>query len=219
MWNKMDAAAKIMDNKNGRRDVKRKGILFIIAGPSGSGKTSLAERVLKEKELRTKIKKSISCTTRPMRSGERNRKDYYFISEERFLDDLNSKKFLEWTKYLGYYYGTPKDLVKKYINEGKNILLCLDLLGVNSVSREYPRNSVSIFIMPPSMTELRRRIENRCSRVGKKEIRQRINLAKAEIIAADKFDYRLVNDNFQRTVYRLKKVLLDEITAGSDQVN
>lgn len=127
------------------------GCLFVISGPSGSGKTTLTEEILKQKELKNRLKRSISFTTRPRRPGEEDKKDYFFISGEEFKRKLKAKKILEWTRYLGYYYGTHKELVDSALAQEKHILLCVDLKGAASLKQLYPGNAVTIFVMPPSI--------------------------------------------------------------------
>jgi len=98
-----------------RKSIKKQSFLFIVSGPSGSGKTTLASSVLKSPELKNRLIKSISLTTRPRRPGEKDKKDYFFVPEERFKKLLKAKKILEWTRYLGYYYATPKDFVESQL--------------------------------------------------------------------------------------------------------
>ncbi len=187
------------------------GKIFVISGPSGSGKTTLTERIIKSAALKNKIKKSISFTTRPKRSNERENKEYFFITEEQFKQYLRAKKILEWTKYLGYYYGTPRDLIDEWLRKRVNIVLCVDLKGVLRLARLYPENIVKIFIMPPSLEELRTRIEKRSSEINKIEIHSRVKLAEKEVLSAEKFDYCLVNKNLDKTVKQLKEIILREI--------
>jgi guanylate kinase len=186
---------------------KPKGALFIICGPSGSGKTTLAEGLLKSRALKGKLVKSRSLTTRPKRSAETNKKDYFFISAADFQQRLRQKKILEWTKYLGYYYGTPKSFIERQLGKGKYVVLCLDLKGADCLKRLYPDNSVTIFVLPPSLKEARRRIEQRCSRATPAEINRRLGLAKKELLLARKYDYRLVNKNFAQALKRLRQIV------------
>lgn len=191
--------------------VKKRGVIFIVSGPSGSGKTTLAQQILRDQELRDKITKSISYTTRPKRSGERSGRDYFFVSEAKFKQELAAKNILEWTNYLGYYYGTPRDFVDRRLKQGKSILLCVDLKGVRALRRFYHKDSVAIFILPPSIRELKKRIENRCNKVTKEEINRRLKLAKNEMSSAGKFDYRLMNKDLTSAVKQLKKIIINRI--------
>jgi guanylate kinase len=193
-----------------KRSVKQ-GVLFIISGPSGSGKTTLVEELLESSQVREKLVKSRSFTTRPPRSGERHKKDYIFISRSNFNRQLAAKKILEWIKYLGYYYGTPGDFLKIQLAKGKSIVLCLDLKGALKVKRFYPGNTVTIFILPPSLKVLRERIQRRCHKTAKAEIDKRVALARRELSAAARYDYRLVNNNFNQALKRLKHIVLSTI--------
>lgn len=185
-------------------------MIFVISGPSGSGKTTLRGKLLQDKELRRSFIKSVSFTTRQKRCGERNKKDYIFISEPEFKQQLKAKKILEWTKYLGYYYATPRPFVDKHLKKGKNIILCLDLNGALRIKRLYPKNSVTIFILPPSIKALRHRIEGRCNKTKREEIRRRLELAKQELSDAGKYDYCAVNKNLAQAIKELRGIILKE---------
>jgi len=189
------------------------GIIFIICGPSGSGKTTLLSSLIKAKKIAKLIIKSCSITTRPKRSGEQEGKDYFFVSEARFQHLLKAKKILEWTRYLGYYYGTPKGPLEKNFKTGVNLGLCLDLKGARMLKKLYPENVVSIFVLPPSLEVLKHRIEGRCSKANKKEVAQRISLARKELLAAVEFDYCILNKNLKFALTELKTIFLQEINA------
>ncbi len=190
---------------------KSRGLLFVISGPSGSGKTTLAQKILKSRSLKGKIEKSISLTTRPKRPIERGTKDYFFISAEEFQRRRQAKKILEWTKYLGYYYGTPKEEIDRKLNQGKNIIFCVDLKGAAAFKRIYRRQAVTIFVLPPSLEELRRRIEGRHKNVDQKEAQSRLALAQEELTAAKEFDHQLFNEHLEETVAKLESIILKEI--------
>ncbi len=190
---------------------KDTGLIFVISGPSGSGKTTLVTKVIQGTHLRSKLVRSISMTTRPRRSGEREGEDYCFLSRDEFQEKQKAKKFLEWTKYLGYYYATPKDFVGAQANKHKHIILCLDLKGATAIKRFYPKNTVTIFILPPSLATLRERIERRCNKTKNKEIRQRLSLARRELAASRRYDYCLVNKNLNQTARELRRIILRRI--------
>jgi len=187
---------------------QKEGKIFVISGPSGSGKTTLRDCLLKDKKFRLLFTKSISFTTRKKRTGEMEGRDYFYISENEFKKKLRTKKILEWTRYLGYYYATPRDFVSKQLENGKNILLCLDLKGALKVKKLFPENSVTIFVKPPSINELKRRIEKRCSKTCKKEIVRRLKLAETEILAESKYDYAVVNKNLKQACKKLQGIVL-----------
>jgi len=111
---------------------------------------------------------------------------------------------------LGYYYATPKDFVDQQLRKNRHIILCLDLKGAARIKKLYPENSVTIFILPPSLEALRKRIEGRCNRTKQEEVRRRLKLARQELLASRKFDYCLVNRSLQRAVNELKHIILKE---------
>ena len=184
----------------------------MISGPSGSGKTTLLRHLIKDRTLNKRLVKSISLTTRPKRSGERQGKDYFFVTKKQFIQKRKAKKILEWTKYLGYYYATPKDFVDEQLNKSKNVLLCLDLRGVLKIKHLYPRNSVAIFVAPPSLEALEDRIKKR-AKTDKEEMQKRLRLAKKELRASRRYDYCLVNRDLNAAIKRLKSTILKEATS------
>lgn len=194
---------------------KKKGLIFVISGPSGSGKTTLRDKLLNDSVLKKRFTKSISFTTRPKRSKERHGRDYFFLSGADFKKKLAGKEILEWTKYLGYYYGTPRFFVEKELRNGKDIFLCLDLKGALRVKRLYPHNTVTIFVLPPSIQTLRLRIAKRCLKTKKEEIVRRLKLAKEELVASRRYDYTVVNKNLERAVRELRGIILEEIRLGN----
>ena len=193
--------------------MKEKGLIFVISGPSGSGKTTLTSKIVKDRALKKKLRKPISFTTRLRRSQEKNGRDYFFITEEQFREQQRAKKFLERTKYLGYYYATPRDFIEQQLKRGKHIILCLDLKGALKIKRLYPENSTTVFIMPPSLMELRQRLKKRCNRTKHEEVRKRLELARQEVQAAKDYDYCLVNKNLGQVVNKLKRIILNKIEA------
>jgi len=186
-------------------------LLFVISGPSGSGKTTLLKAILKDKDLKDKLRRSISFTTRPKRKGERNKKDYIFITEEEFKKRLKEKKILEWTKFLDYYYGTSLVDFKKLLKEKKHILLCLDEKGAFKLKRLYPKNTITIFILPPKIEELKRRILKRENKLDKKQFLKRMSLARRQLKLAELYDYRLINKDLKKTLKDLKEIILKQI--------
>jgi len=153
----------------------------------------------------------VSLTTRPRRTGEKEGRDYFFVSRRDFLKGLKAKKILEWTKYLGHCYGTPKDFVDCKLKAGKHIVLCLDLKGVRQIRRLYAGQAVTVFVMPPSIEELRWRISGRCVKTGKEEISRRLALAKKELAGSKDFDFCVVNKNLTQALNHLKKFILRKI--------
>ena len=188
-----------------------RSFIFVISGPSGSGKTTLLESLLKAKQLKDKLVKPVSFTTRPRRPDEKDGRDYFFITEREFRQKKQEKKFLEWTRYLGYYYATSRDFLQRYLKQARHIILCLDLKGAFQIRKFYPQKTVLIFVMPPSLEVLRRRITQRCNKTKREEIRERLKLAREELTATHKFDYRLVNKDLAAALRGLRKIILKEI--------
>ena len=181
---------------------KRRGKIFVISAASGSGKTTLCGRLLRECRG---LVVSRSFTTRPRRLGEKNKRDYIFVSKEEFFVERKNNGFLEWAKVFDNYYGTPKDFVEKKIASGESALLIIDVQGAFKV-RKKSKDAVLIFIMPPSLDELERRLLKRKSD-GPKDIRLRLKTAKKEIAQSRKYDYIVVNDDIEKAVKRLKNII------------
>jgi guanylate kinase len=187
-----------------------KALIFVIAGPSGSGKTTLARQVLRSRRLKGKLGKTTSFTTRPKRSGEKEGRDYFFITPRQFRQYNKEKKIIEYTRYLGYYYGTPRTSIEKKLRRGKSLLMCLDLRGVKAISRLFPESVVTIFVRPPSLAALGARMEKRCP-TRDIELKKRLGLAKEELKAIRDFDYRVFNKDLPRAVGALERIILKHI--------
>ena len=194
-----------------RRQGKERGLIFIISGPSGSGKTTLAQALVKDKKLTSRLTKSISATTRPKRAGEREGRDYFFLSRSEFLKKRRLKKILEWTRYLGYYYGTPREFVERKLDRGASVVFCLDYRGVAQLKKIYPEEVRTIFVIPPSLAELEQRILKRSPQIGGDEINRRLRLAKGELSLAARYDFRITNTRFPQALKDLKKVVINEL--------
>lgn len=190
---------------------RNKGLIFVVSGPSGSGKTTLVKKLIHHRRLKDRLVRSISCTTRPKRSQEKNGRDYFFITKKQFQEKLRQKKILEWTKYLDYYYATPRDFLERQLEKRKHLILCLDLRGALKVKRLYPKNTTLIFILPPSLAELTKRIRRRCQHTPDEEIKKRLKLARIEMTSQDQFDYCLVNKNLTQAVKDLKDIIVQKI--------
>ncbi|MCM8780478.1 MAG: guanylate kinase [Candidatus Omnitrophica bacterium] len=199
-------------HKGKRMYSSENGLIFIISGPSGSGKTTLLKRLLKDRQLKNTLTRSVSFTTRPKRIGEKEGQDYFFISREEFRRLRRAQKILEWTEYLGYYYATPKEFVETQLSRGRNILMCLDVKGALSLKKLYPQRTVTIFILPPDIKTLRLRINQRSQKTKESQIKRRIALAEKEWSYSSRYDYCLVNDRLEKVVDRLKKLILERIS-------
>lgn len=189
----------------------KQGKIFVVSGPSGSGKTTLIDKVFKNPKLKKKLVRSVSFTTRPRRAIEKQGDHYFFISPAQFRTLKATKKILEWTRYLGYYYATPKGTVDIYLAEGKSIVLCLDLKGALRIKKLYASQAVTIFVEPPSIKDLHQRIKGRCQ-TDKKEIIARLALADAELAAAKEYDYCILNRDLREAAKRLTQIILKEIS-------
>jgi len=197
----------------------RRGFIFILSGPSGSGKTTLAQLLFRERgAFKGRLVKSVSLTTRGPRSTEIPGKDYFFVGREEFLRLLREKKILEWTKYLEYYYGTPKEFVESCLDKGKYLLMCLDHKGAMRVKKTYPGRSVSIFLKPPSLQILEQRIRGRCRRTGEEEIQKRLMKARRELRLCGKYDYCVVNGDLRYAVKDLKKIIRQSVSQKRGKV-
>jgi guanylate kinase len=184
---------------------RKKGIMIIISAPSGAGKSTLIKRLFKRmKNLRF----SISCTTRPPRPGERDGREYFFITKEEFRKKIRRGEFAEWAKVHTSYYGTPKSCVKEVMDSGKDILLDIDVQGALNLHRTYPEAPM-IFIAPPSFAELERRIRHR-NKDSEASIRVRLKNARHEMEYAGRYDHYVVNDSIPAAVRELEAIIKSE---------
>jgi len=190
---------------------KNPGKIFVISGPSGSGKTTLLTSLIQDKKIGRLLVKSCSVTTRPKRSKEREGREYFFVAAAQFQRLIKAKKILEWTRYLGYYYGTPKEALEQQLGRGKHVGLCLDLKGARILKKLYPNNTVTIFVLPPSLSALKERIQNRCRHTNQEEVAQRLVLARQELQAAGRFDYCILNKSLIVALEELKSIFWQEI--------
>ena len=180
-----------------------KGGVFIISGPSGSGKdTVLAELFRNKPDLLF----SISSITRPMRQGEKEGEKYNFISKEKFLYMIENDMLLEHNVFVENYYGTPREPVENAVKEGKDIIIEVDVNGAAQIREKLPE-AVSIFIMPPSFDELKRRLKGRGTE-SDELIEKRLNSALGEIKRAAEYDYIIVNDNITAAADNILSVIL-----------
>lgn len=186
-----------------------KGKIFILSGPSGSGKTTLYQRLLLSGRLKGKLVKSVSVTTRPRRLGERNGRDYLFISLKEFLKRKKAGYFLEWQKVFENYYGTPKAAVQKLLDAGKNVLLCIDVKGARVIRRLYP-GAVTVFIKAPSWAVLRARLGSRRTE-NAQNLRLRLGVARGEMQEAEYYTHTVVNDNLATALKKLEFIISSEI--------
>ncbi|MBE9142686.1 guanylate kinase [Planktothrix mougeotii] len=180
----------------------KKGRLIVMTGPSGVGKGTLVRSLL---NCHPDLHLSVSVTTRSPRPGEINGQDYYFVDRHRFQEMLEQGELLEWAEFAGNCYGTPLIPVKEQIEAGTSVLLEIELEGARQIRGTFP-SALRIFIMPPSIDELERRLRSR-GQDSEEAIRRRLMRAKAEIDAANEFDFEVINDDLDFALQRLESVL------------
>ena len=171
-----------------------KGRLIVFSAPSGCGKGTMLEQILKKEDFCV----SVSATTRSPREGEQDGVNYYFISKDEFIQRIGEGKFLEYAEYCGNFYGTPMDKVNEMLEKGKNVILEIEVQGAVKVMQKRP-DALSVFIAPPSINELRRRLHKRGTETDE-VIEQRIAQASNEVALAAKYDYIIVNDALEDAV-------------------
>ena len=181
----------------------RRGLLFILSSPSGAGKTTLSRMLLKSDE---KIRLSVSATTRPPRPGEEDGVHYHFVSDAQFDRMVEEDDFYEWAHVFGYRYGTPKGHIRNALKEGQDFLFDIDWQGTQQLYQKDQQDVVSVFILPPSLAELRRRLESR-AQDSSDVIDARMERARAEISHWAEYDYVVINDNVDECFERVREVL------------
>lgn len=173
---------------------RMKGKLIIFSAPSGSGKTTIVKHLL---EQNFNLSFSVSATSREPRTGEIHGKDYYFISEKEFRKKIATNEFLEWEEvYSGIFYGTLKSEVERIRNAGKNVIFDVDVVGGLNIKKYYGNEALAIYVQPPSVEELKKRLQNR-STESQEKINMRIAKAEEELTYAARFDLIIINDNLE----------------------
>ena len=184
-------------------------VVWIVSGPSGSGKTTLCAALLKDPVWRRRLCKSVSYTTRKLRQGEVEGRDYCHVTKETFLALKKRRAFLEHEKIFGFYYGTPRKILDEAERRGRDVLLSIDVKGATTVRRALKGRARSIFIMPPDQATLLKRLTRRSTET-KKEIENRLKRVKIEVLRAKEYDYIVVNKDLQKAVAALKAILAAE---------
>jgi guanylate kinase len=175
------------------------GAVLVLSGPSGAGKSSLIKKIGPELG---NYYFSISTTTRPMRDGETDGVEYYFVNEEEFKKDIEDDYFLEYAFVHGNYYGTSIKPVKQALEEGKLVLFDIDVQGNTAITNRLADITTSVFITPPSFSELKNRLISR-STDAQEVIERRLKIAKREIQRISEYDFLIINDDFEKTAERL----------------
>lgn len=189
-----------------------KGV-FIFSAPSGSGKTTILKPILEK--LKDKFGFSISATTRPAREGERDEVDYYFITPEKMREHIANGDFLEWEEvYPGKYYGTYKAELDRIWNQGKYVIFDIDVKGGVNIKNILKNQACSIFIMPPSIEELERRLRNRNTE-SEETLKERLLRAEMEISLSENFDFVVCNDDLDEAIAKVEEIITQQMNNWS----
>ncbi|ATZ17898.1 guanylate kinase [Mesoplasma melaleucae] len=192
--------------------MKNKGKMIIISGPSGVGKGSVNGQLLTNKDL--KLEYSVSMTTRAPREGEVDGVNYFFVTKEEFVKAIVNNELIEYANFVGNSYGTPRKYVEEKLNEGKNVILEIEVDGATQVLRN-EENVLSIFLMPPTLNELEARIKGRATESDDK-IKSRLDKALLEIPLKHNYDYIVENDSVQNAVAKITDILIREKCAAKN---
>ncbi len=181
-----------------------KGMLLILSGPSGSGKGTVVNRIRDDENLSV----SISVTTRTPRVNEIDGVNYFFRTKDEFYDMLRNDALLEHALFLGNHYGTPREYVEEQIDNGKTVILEIEVNGALQVKEKFPE-AVLVFLLPPTFTELKNRLINRATE-SRETIEERLKRAREEVKLADKYDYLVINDNIERAADDIRLIVSSE---------
>lgn len=176
--------------------------LIVISAPSGTGKTTVIDHLMSQNP---KLVRAVTCTTRAPRIGEKEGRDYYFLSTADFADKIQRGEFLEWANVHGYQYGTLRQTCMDLLQQGKNVVLNIDVQGALTIKNIYPQ-AVLIFLSPPSLKTLEERLKGRGANTPQ-EIERRIQDAQFELSMKNRYDYEVVNDDLEKAVQRLSQLI------------
>ena len=185
--------------------IRNRGLMLVLSSPSGAGKTTISREILKKDD----IIMSISYTTRKIRKNEKEGKDYFFTSKERFKKLVNKNFFLEYAEVFDNFYGTPANYVEKLLSKGKDILFDIDWQGTQQLKKSKKNDLVTIFILPPSKKELQKRLVKR-DLDQNSEINKRMFKASSEISHYNEYEYIILNENLEKSVKDVISILKSE---------
>lgn len=185
--------------------IHNQGLLIVLSGPSGAGKGTICKQLLAK---HTNLMYSVSVTTRPPRPGEVDGQDYYFADEQQFQTMIEKEELLEYAEFCGNHYGTPRKVVEQAINEGKNVILEIEIQGALQIKKRFPQG-VFVFILPPSLDELAARIKKRGTETSD-SIQRRLAQAEHELEYVSEYDYVVVNDRVEVAVEKLEAIIIAE---------
>ena len=195
-----------MDSPTDATTRQRRGLLIVLSSPSGAGKTTISRMLL---EADREIAMSVSATTRPKRPGEVEGRDYYFVDDAEFDRMIADNEFVEWASVFGYRYGTPKAPVKQALRDGRDILFDIDWQGARQLEPDFGENLVTIFLLPPAMEELERRLRARGTD-GEDVIADRMRRAAGEIEHWAEYEYVLVNSDVDDCLNQVRGIVAAE---------
>ena len=184
--------------------LQRRGLMFILSSPSGAGKTTIARRLLAEEG--SELRMSVSVTTRPMRPGEVEGQDYFFVCRDTFDALVEDDSFFEWAEVFGHCYGTPKAEIREQLKRGEDFLFDIDWQGTQQLYQRAQGDVVRVFLLPPSIEELEQRLRSRGTD-SDEVIRGRMERARAEISHWDAYDYVVINDDVETCFAKVKMIL------------
>ena len=182
--------------------MKPQGVLLVLSGPSGAGKGTICEQL---RNKRKNLAYSVSATTRAPRKGEVDGRDYFFVTVEKFKEMIANNELLEYAEIYGNYYGTPRSYVMSILDEGRDVVLEIDPQGALQVKESFP-DAVFVFVVPPSLDELSKRIYKRGTD-SEEVIKRRLSAATSELAYASKYDYIVVNDEVEKATNKVSNIL------------
>lgn len=187
---------------------QKRGLLVVLSGPSGVGKSTIVKRLRK---LNPRLKMSVSCTTRPPRLGEKNKRDYFFISKEAFAEKVKNNEFLEWAEVHNQHYGTPREFIEENLKKNNVVLLEVDVQGAGTIKdwlykARLRKSAVFVFIIPPSVDMLAFRLKRRKTE-SSEVLNYRLRAAIAELQVMEKYDYIVVNDRIEHAAEKIQAII------------